>query len=137
MEAERETVDRYVAAYLADQIGQVVQCRITGVQQFGFFATVVEFGGDVIVPVSTIGREYYRYDEKSQQLVGEESGTTYRLGQKLRLKIVESNPVTGGLRFAVPDEGGDEREPVQRRDRVRPIQRRGRPKNIRHNNKRR
>jgi ribonuclease R len=136
MEAERETVDRYVAAYLADQIGQVVQCRITGVQPFGFFATVVEFGGDGIVPVSTIGREYYRYDEKSQQLVGEESGTTYRLGQKLRLKIVESNPVTGGLRFAVPDEGGDEREPVQRRDRVRPIQRRGRPKNIRHNNKR-
>jgi ribonuclease R len=137
MEAERETVDRYVAAYLADQIGQVVQCRITGVQPFGFFATVAEFGGDGIVPVSTIGREYYRYDEKSQQLVGEETGTTYRLGQKLRLKIVESNPVTGGLRFAVPDEGGEEREPVQRRDRVRPTHRRGRPNNIRHNNKRR
>jgi ribonuclease R len=138
MEAERETVDRYVAAYLADQIGQVVQCRITGVQPFGFFATVVEFGGDGIVPVSTIGREYFRYDEKAQQLIGEETGTTYRLGQKLRLKIVESNPVTGGLRFAVPDEGGDEREPAPRRDRVRrPQQRRGRPANIRHDSKRR
>jgi ribonuclease R len=138
MEAERETVDRYVAAYLADQVGQLVQCRITGVQPFGFFATVVEFGGDGIVPVSTIGREYFRYDEKAQQLIGEETGTTYRLGQKLKLRIVESNPVTGGLRFAVPDEGGDEREPAPRRDRVRrPQQRRGRPANIRHDSKRR
>ncbi len=134
MEAERETVDRYVAAFLADQIGQVVPCRITGVQPFGFFATVVEFGGDGIVPVSTIGEEYFRYDEKSQQLVGEETGTTYRMGQKLKLRIVESNPVTGGLRFAVPN---DEREPGEpRRDRVRPQQRRGRPANIRHKGRR-
>ena len=137
MEAERETVDRYVAAYLADQVGQIVLCRITGVQPFGFFATVVEFGGDGIVPVSTIGSEYFRYDEKAQQLVGEDSGTAYRLGQKLKLRIVESNPVTGGLRFAVPDESGTP-EPAHRRDRVRrPQQRRGRPPNIRHSNRKR
>jgi ribonuclease R len=135
MEAERETVDRYVAAFLADQIGQVVPCRITGVQPFGFFATVVEFGGDGIVPVSTIGDEYFRYDEKAQQLIGEETGTTYRLGQKLKLRIVESNPVTGGLRFAVPHD--EQERPETRRDRVRPQQRRGRPKNIRHNSRRR
>ena len=137
MEAERETVDRYVAAYLADQVGQIVLCRITGVQPFGFFATVVEFGGDGIVPVSTIGDEYYRYDEKAQQLVGDDSGTAYRLGQKLKLRIVESNPVTGGLRFAVPDEATSP-EPAERRDRVRrPQQRRGRPPNIRHKSRRR
>jgi ribonuclease R len=139
MEAERETVDRYVAAYLADQIGQVVPCRITGVQPFGFFATVVEFGGDGIVPVSTIGDEYFRYDEKSQQLIGEESGTTYRMGQKLRLRIVESNPVTGGLRFAVPAEDREEDKAEKRKDRVhRPPQgRRGRTPNVRHKSKRR
>ncbi len=136
MEAERETVDRYVAAYLADQVGQVVICRITGVQPFGFFATVAEFGGDGIVPVSTIGSEYFRYDEKTQQLVGEETGTSYRMGQKLKLRIVESNPVTGGLRFAIPDH--EPARPEDRRDRVhRPAPRRGRPKNIRHNNRRR
>jgi ribonuclease R len=85
--------------------------------------------------VSTIGEEYFRYDEKSQQLVGEETGTTYRIGQKLKLRIVESNPVTGGLRFSVPN---DEREPSgPRRDRVRPQQRRGRPANIRHKGRRR
>ena len=136
MEAERETVDRYVAAYLADQVGQVVLCRITGVQPFGFFATVVEFGGDGLVPVSTIGDEYFRYDEKTQQLVGEESGTTYRLGQKLRLRIAESNPVSGSLRFELPDRPGSGRPAPQRRDRVRGRPR-GRPDNIRHNSRRR
>ena len=44
MEAERETVDRYVAAFLSDRVGQILKCRITGVQSFGFFATVLDLG---------------------------------------------------------------------------------------------
>lgn len=137
MEAERETVDRYVAAYLADQRGQVVMCRITGVQPFGFFATVVDFGGDGLVPVSTIGGEYFRYDEKSQQLVGDETGATYRVGQKLRLRIAEADPVSGSLRFELPDQQGEGRPNVERRDRVRTGGKRGRPPNIRHQSRRR
>jgi ribonuclease R len=138
MEAERETVDRYVAAFLADKRGQVVLCRITGVQPFGFFATVVDFGGDGLVPVSTIGDEYFRYDEKAQQLVGEETGTTYRQGQKLRLRIAEADPVSGSLRFELPDhEPGSQTPPPARKDRVRTTGRRGRPPNIRHQSRRR
>jgi len=138
MEAERETVDRYVAAYLADQVGQVVMCRITGVQPFGFFATVVEFGGDGLVPVSTIGEEYFRYDEKAQQLVGEETGTTFRMGQRLKLRIAEANPVSGSLRFELPgQQPSEKRSPPERRDRVRSGGPRGRPPNIRHQSRRR
>jgi ribonuclease R len=137
MEAERETVDRYVAAYLTDQRGQVVLCRITGVQPFGFFATVVDFGGDGLVPVSTIGDEYFRYDEKAQQLVGEETGTTYRQGQKLKLRIAEADPISGSLRFELPDQPVDTRSLPNRRDRVRSTGRRGRPPNIRHQSRRR
>ena len=139
MQAERETVDRYVAAYLSDQRGQVLLCRITGVQPFGFFATVVDFGGDGLVPVSTIGDEYFRYDEKAQQLVGEDSGTTYRQGQKLKLRIAEADPVSGSLRFELPDQppGGARQPPPERKDRVRTTGRRGRPPNIRHQSRRR
>ena len=137
MEAERETVDRYVAAYLADQVGQLVMCRITGVQPFGFFATVVEFGGDGLVPVSTIGDEYFRYDEKAQQLIGEDTGTAFRQGQKLKLRIAEANPVSGSLRFQLPGQERDERPAPERRDRVRTGGRRGRPPNIRHQSRRR
>ena len=136
MQAERETVDRYVAAYLSDQRGQVLMCRITGVQPFGFFATVVDFGGDGLVPVSTIGEEYFRYDEKAQQLVGEATGTTFRQGQKLKLRLAEADPVSGSLRFELPDQRPGEHSQPERRDRVRNTGRRGRPPNIRHQSRR-
>ena len=81
MEAERETVDRYVAAYLSERVGELVETRITGVQSFGFFATVEGLGGDGLVPVSTLGTEYFRYDEASQTLKGEETETAFAPGQ--------------------------------------------------------
>jgi ribonuclease R len=138
MEAERETLDRYVAAYLSERVGDLVDCRITGVQPFGFFATVEGLGGDGLVPVSTLGSDYYRYEESSQSLVGDESGERFSPGQRLKLRLVEANPVSGGLRFELADGGfaparsrsGPRRD--GRRDEKRPQGRRGRPSNIRH-----
>jgi len=135
MEAERETLDRYVAAYLSTKVGELVDTRITGVQPFGFFATVEGLGGDGLVPVSTLGREYFRYDEASQSLEGEESGTRYTPGMKLKLKLAEANPISGALRFEVEGAEPSLRSPQRKRsDRIAP--RRGRPTNIRHNNRR-
>jgi ribonuclease R len=131
MEAERDTIDRYVAAYLADCVGQMVECRITGVQPFGFFATVEGLGGDGLVLAQTLGQEYFRYDEAARQLVGDETGETYRVGQRLTLRLAEANPVSGSLRFELP-EGSYGGPPQRRNDRVRAGQRRGRPANIRH-----
>jgi ribonuclease R len=137
MEAERETVDRYVAAFLSDQVGQLVECRITGVQPFGFFATVDDLGGDGLLLAKDLGQEYFRYDEAARTLVGDESGETYRVGQRLTLRLAEANPVSGSLRFELP-EGSYGRAPAPaRRDRMRPTGRRGRPANIRHQSKRR
>jgi ribonuclease R len=135
MEAERDTVDRYVAAFLADQVGQLVQCRITGVQPFGFFATVEDLGGDGLVLAKDLGREYFRYDEAARALVGDESGDTYRTGQRLTLRLAEANPVAGSLRFELPEGSYGGAPQPARSDRTRG--RRGRPPNIRHSNRRR
>jgi len=135
MEAERDTVDRYVAAYLSERVGDVVEARITGVLNFGFFATVEGIGGDGLMPARDLGREYFRYDEAAQQLIGEETGTTYAAGQRLRLRLAEANPVSGALRFELlPEDRDDIPRP---RKPARPIKRRGRPNNIRHQGKRR
>ena len=133
MEAERETVDRYVAAYLATQVGQVMATRITGVQPFGFFATVEDLGGDGLVPVSTLGVERFRYDEAMQALIGEDSGETYRLGDRIELRLAEADPIAARLRFELP-EGASH---LAMRGRRRIVHRRGRPANIRHNGRRR
>ncbi len=136
MEAERDTIDRYVAAYLSDQVGQLVECRITGVQPFGFFATVEDLGGDGLVFARDLGTEYFRYDEGAKLLVGEETGETYRIGQRLTLRLAEANPVSGSLRFELP-EGSYGGAAPPRSDRQRPAGRRGRPPNIRHQGRRR
>jgi ribonuclease R len=137
MEAERETIDRYVAAYLSDRVGQLVDCKITGVQPFGFFAAVEGLGGDGLIFAKDLGREYFRYDEASRSLVGDESGETYRVGQRLTLRLAEANPVSGSLRFELPEGsyGGGGSPP--RRDRTRATGKRGRPPNIRHQSRRR
>ena len=130
MEAERDTIDRYVAAWLSGRVGETFDTRITGVQGFGFFATIDKLGGDGLVPVSTLGREYFTYDEKAQKLVGERSGTEYAVGDRLKLKLAEANALTGALKFEVPDSDGQGVESRSNRaePKKRSHQRKGAPK---------
>lgn len=107
MEAERDTIDRYVAAWLSGRVGENFETRITGVQGFGFFATIVGLGGDGLVPVSTLGREHFRHDEAAQALIGEDSGTTYTAGDRLTLQLAEANPLTGAMKFVPVDSDGN------------------------------
>lgn len=137
MEAERETIDRYVAAFLSDHVGQLVECRITGVQPFGIFATVDGLGGDGLLLAKDLGTEYFRFDETARTLIGDESGDTYRMGQRLTLRLADANPVSGSLRFELPEGSYGGRMAPQRRDRVKSTGRRGRPPNIRHQSRRR
>lgn len=130
MEAERETIDRYVAAFLAAHVGELIEARITGVQSFGFFATVEGLGGDGLVPVSTLGDERFFYDEAGRALEGVESGDRYTVGQRLQLRLAEADPINGALRFELPD--ALPQRPSFKKDRTRPGVRRGRPANIRH-----
>jgi len=134
MEAERDTIDRYVAAFLAEKVGEIVETRITGVQNFGIFATVAGIGGDGLLPVRDLGGEYFRFDEAAKKLVGEASGDEYAIGQVLQLRLAEANPVSGALRFELP-EGRYAPPPGSKPARV--LKRRGRPPNIRHQGRRR
>ena len=137
MEAERDTTDRYVAAFLSERVGQMVATRITGVTNFGFFATVEGIGGDGLMPVRDLGigrgGEYFRFDEAARTLTGETSGDVFALGQRLTLRLADANPVSGALRFELPE--GKGAAPNARAPRV--LKHRGRPANIRHNGKRR
>lgn len=131
MEAERDTTDRYVAAFLSTRIGETMPTRITGVAKFGFFAQVVGLGGDGLVPVSTLGDERFVFDDATRVLEGIETGTRYTAGMRLELVLVEANPITGALRFELPLGEGQVR---QRQDRVRTGRRAGQsrvPKGVR------
>ena len=97
MAAERDTNDRYLAAYLADRVGAEFSGRISGVQRFGLFIRLDETGADGLIPIRSLGREFFHYDEGSQTLMGAETGLTLGIGQKVMVRLAEAVPVTGGL----------------------------------------
>ena len=146
MEAERDTIDRYVAAWLSGRVGETFETRVTGVQKFGLFATILGLGGDGLVPVSVLGDERFNYDDKAQVLVGQESGTTFRAGDRLTLRLAEANPLSGALKFEPPEFAGSieprgnrpaprrKAKPQIRHDKAgkHVVGKRGRPGNIRH-----
>ncbi|MEM8988193.1 MAG: VacB/RNase II family 3'-5' exoribonuclease, partial [Pseudomonadota bacterium] len=99
MAAERDSVDRFMAAWLQDRVGAEFDARIAGVTRFGVFVRLEETGADGLIPIRTLGTEYYRHEEAVHALVGETTGRAYRLGQKVRVRLEEATPVAGGLVF--------------------------------------
>jgi ribonuclease R len=118
MAAERETVDRLIAHHLADQIGATFEGRISGVTRAGLFVKLADTGADGFIPAATIGADYYRYEQATHALTGERTGETYRLGDNVRVKLVEAAPVAGALRFELLSEGRFTGKPRGRKGRA-------------------
>ena len=97
MAAERDTTDRYLAAYLADRVGSEFAGRISGVQRFGVFVKLDETGADGLIPIRELGREFFHYDAETQTLMGADTGMTVGIGQRVTVRLAEAIPVTGGL----------------------------------------
>jgi ribonuclease R len=105
MKAERETADRLIAHFLADRIGATFQGRISGVTRAGLFVKLSDTGADGLIPIRTLGTEYFNYDETRHALVGTRSGAMHRLGDVVDVRLVEAAPVAGALRFELLSEG--------------------------------
>jgi len=105
MKAERETADRLIAHFLADRIGATFQGRISGVTRAGLFVKLSDTGADGLIPIRTLGTEYFNYDENRHALVGSRSGAMHRLGDVVDVRLVEAAPVAGALRFELLSEG--------------------------------
>ncbi len=105
MSAERETVDRLIAMHLAERVGEQFKARISGVTRFGLFVKLLDTGADGYVPIATLGRDYYKHVEAHHALVGERTGESFRLGDKVDVRLVEANPAAGALRFEMQSDG--------------------------------
>src|SRR5207244_634282 len=103
--AEPETFDRLLAQHLADRVGATFDGHISGVTRAGLFVKLDETGADGFIPARTIGSEYFRYHEDKHALVGNASGATHRLGDRVTVRLVEAAPVAGALRFELLSEG--------------------------------
>src|SRR5262249_25332871 len=105
MKAERETADRLIAHHLADRIGASFQGRISGVTRAGLFVKLDDTGADGLIPIRSLGTEYFDYDETRHALIGSRRGAMHRLGDVVDVRLVEAQPVAGALRFELLSEG--------------------------------
>ncbi len=105
MLAERETIDRLLAQFLAAHINARFDGRVSGVTRSGLFVRLKDTGADGFIPASTLGADYYRYVEEMQAMVGDRTGETFRIGDDVEVRLIEAAPVAGALRFELLSEG--------------------------------
>ena len=99
--AERDAIDRYLAAYMVDKVGENFAARISGVTRFGLFVTVAASGASGIVPIRSLPDDFWQHDEREQTLTGRRSRLAFRLAQEVEVRLAEASPVTGGLVFHI------------------------------------
>ena len=99
MAAERDTVDRLIAAYLAERLDEVFRARISGVTRAGLFVQLPQYGADGFIPVSSLGDDYYMFDEAARALFGERTGMGFQLADRVDVRLVEVAPMAGAMRF--------------------------------------
>ncbi len=97
MMAERDTTDRYLAAFLSERIGSEFEGKVSGIAKFGIFIRLDDSGADAMVPIATIGREYFHYDRETNTLMGSNTGMEISVGLRAKVKLTEAAPITGGI----------------------------------------
>ena len=113
--AERDAIDRYLAAYMADKVGANFAARISGVTPFGLFVTVAGSGASGLVPVRSLPDDFWQHDEREQTLTGRRTRLAFRLAQEVEVRLVGSEPGHRGPR--VPHPAGRPRPSVAGRAR--------------------
>ena len=107
MMAERDTTDRYLAAFLSEKVGSTFTGRISGIAKFGVFVKLDETGADGLIPMRNLGQEYFHFDRDAGTLLGADTGTVISLGQRVRVKLVEAAPVSGGIALELLELAGN------------------------------
>ena len=103
--AERDAVDRFTAAYLADRIGAQFIARIGGVTRFGLFVTLADTNADALIPIGSLPDDYYIHDEDHHLLRGRHNRKEYKLGDTVEVTLAEADPLTGSLICNILDNG--------------------------------
>ncbi|WP_412565085.1 ribonuclease R [Thalassobius sp. MITS945101] len=108
MMAERDTTDRYLAAFLSERVGNEFTGRINGIAKYGAFVRLDDTGADGLVPVRTLGSEFFHFDREAGTLVGSDTGFTIALGQRVTVKLTETAPVSGSVALELITVEGEE-----------------------------
>lgn len=100
-QAERETLERYQALYMADRVGETFEGYVSGVTDFALFITLAEGGISGILPLRDLPSDYYSLDAKNHRVVGRRTKRAFGLGDQLKVRLHEAVPLKGALSFVL------------------------------------
>ena len=107
--AEREAEDIKKAEFMEDKIGEVYEGIVSSVTSFGMFVEL-ESTVEGLIRFENMGHEYFNYDENRKQLIGEKTGTVYKIGSKVRIRVIEANKQLRKIAFELWEENEEEIE---------------------------
>lgn len=95
---ERDSIDIKMAEYMQDRIGEEYEGMVSSVTSFGIF---IELDNTVegLIRFENLGDEYFEYDEEHKQLIGEKTGITYKIGDRVKIKVINANKETRQINF--------------------------------------
>lgn len=105
MMAERDTMQRYRALYMQKHVGEYFTAYISGLCNAGLFLTLPDTGAEGFLQREELPRDFYQYDPKTMQLIGQRTKTVYRIGQEVAVQLLQVVPETGELRLTRGREG--------------------------------
>lgn len=102
-EAERETDKLKKAEYMEDHIGEIFEGVISGITSWGVY---VELPNTIegLIHVSKLPGDYFYYDENTYEMVGQDTGKKYRLGEQIRICVDGVERMDGTIDFSIPME---------------------------------
>ena len=95
--AERKTIDRYISLLYQKKINEIVDCSIISIHKFGVFVSIDNGIADALLPIRELPNDWYDFDQIKQTLIGERTGNKFKVGMKLKVKIIEVVPLTGSI----------------------------------------
>lgn len=100
VKVERDSVDLKKAEYMQDKIGNVYEGIISSVTNFGIFVEL-ENTVEGLIRFENLGEnEYFIYDDEHKHLIGEKTNKIYKLGDKIKIQVIEANKETRKIAFA-------------------------------------
>ncbi len=103
-QAERESLLWKKIVFMKDKLQREFAATVTGVASFGLFVTLQDYFVEGLVPISALGNDFFVFEEKQHRLRGRTSGRAYRLGDSIRVRLVEIDEVRRRLNFRLAGE---------------------------------
>jgi ribonuclease R len=101
--AERDALERYITLFLKDRVGASFPGHISGVTRFGLFVALDDLGAQGLIPIRSLGADFFVHDELRHTLTGRNTRQVYRLGDTVTVQLKDADPITGSLVFRIVD----------------------------------